>query len=103
MTAQRGDAPFDLDAARAARQEAAGEGFKFKWGKKDYECPPAKEWPVTVTALFSEGKLTDALEAILGPKQFESFMKLQPSMGDLEDLMGALAKFSGIGSDAGNS
>jgi tRNA U38,U39,U40 pseudouridine synthase TruA len=103
MTAERGDAPFDLDAARAARREAAGEGFKFKWGKKNYECPPAKEWPITVTATFSEGKLTEALEQILGEKQFAAFMKQQPSVGDIEALMGALAKFSGIGDDAGNS
>lgn len=103
MTAKRGDAPFDLDAARAARRETAGEGFKFKWANKEYECPPAREWPMTVTGLFSEGKLTDALEEILGEKQFTTFMKNKPSVGDLEDLMGALAKFSGIGDDAGNS
>ena len=103
MAAQRGDAPFDLDAARAARREAAGEGFRFKWGKKVYECPPAKEWPMTVTALLSEGELNGALESILGSKQYESFMKNEPSMGDVEDLMGALAKFSGIGDGAGNS
>ena len=103
MAAQRGDAPFDLDAARAARREAAGEGFRFKWGKKVYECPPAKEWPMTVTAMLSDGELNGALEAILGGKQYESFMKHEPSMGDIEDLMGALAKFSGVGDGAGNS
>ena len=103
MTAERGDAPFDLDAARAARREASGEGFKFKWGKKAYECPPAKEWPMTVTGLLSEGNLLDAMEQILGPKQFTAFMKNEPSMGDLEDLMSALAKFSGVGSTAGES
>jgi hypothetical protein len=103
MTAERGDAPFDLDAARAARREAQGVGFKFMWGKKAYECPPAKEWPMAVTGLLSEGKLMEAVEGILGPKQFATFMKGNPSMGDLEDLMSALAKFSGVGDSAGES
>ena len=92
-----------MDAARAARREAQGDGFKFKWGGKAYECPPAREWPMTVTGLLSEGKLADALEEILGSKQYATFMAKSPSMGDVEDLMGALAKFSGVGDDAGNS
>jgi len=105
VTTQRGadaDAPFDLDAARSARREAAGDGFKFVWNKKTYECQPAKEWPIQVTALLSEGNLNDALEAILGKKQYDAFMKHQPAMGDIEELMSALAKFSGVGDAAGN-
>lgn len=103
MTAQRGDSKkdvFDLDAARASRREAAGEGFTFVFGKESFSCLPAKEWPVTVTAALSEGDLIGALQLILGD-QAESFLSHGPTTGDVEDLMTAMASFSGVGT-AGN-
>ncbi len=102
MTAKRGDAPFDLDAARAARQEAAGEGFKFTWGGKPYECPAAEDWPLAVQSSLSEGDLLGALRNLLGDKQMNEFEAGKPTMGDVKDLFDAIAKFSGVG-DSGNS
>ena len=81
MTAERGEAPFDLDAARAARREAQGVGFKFMWGKKAYECPPAKEWPMAVTGLLSEGKLMEAVEGNPWPEAVRNLHEGQSKHG----------------------
>ena len=102
MTAKRGDAPFDLDAARAARREAAGKGFAFTWQGGEYVCLSAKEWPVTVLSKLAEGKVVEALQQILGDEQSEKFMAGEPTSGDVEDLITALSQYSGIG-DSGNS
>lgn len=102
MATKRGDAPFDLDAARKTRLEAVGQGFKFKWGGKPYECPAASEWPLQVTAELSEGNLAGALELLLGEKQYGAFMKGNPTAGDIKDLFEALGEYSGVES-AGNS
>jgi len=102
MPAKRGDAPFDLDAARAARQEAAQDGFKFTWGGKPYECPAADEWPLSVQMELSSGNLVGALEQLLGDKQMKTFLQGNPTMGDVKDFFDALSAFSGVG-DTGNS
>ena len=106
MTAQRGatkkkDEPFDLDAARAARREAMGDGFAFVFGGQTFTCTPTKEWPVAVLASLSDGDLTGALELILGDEQYQRFMEQQPTSGDVQDLMEALGKDAGVGG-AGN-
>jgi hypothetical protein len=96
MTAKRGDAVFDLDAASAARREAAGEGFKFTWHGEEFSCLSAKEWPITVMADMSKGDLVAGLYGILGDEQGEKFLAGNPTNGDLEDLMTAVAQFSGV-------
>jgi len=88
---------FDLDAARAARREVAGEKFTFRFGGEIYSALPAKEWPIATIGLLSDGNITGAVEAILGGKQFESFMKHSPTSGDVEDLMNSLSAYSGVG------
>ena len=103
MTANGGTTkskPFDLDAAAAARREAEGAGFTFIFKGDTYACLPAKEWPIAVSGLLSEGNLIGALTEILGPEQGEKFLAGKPTMGDIEDLMTHIAKFSGT-DDAG--
>ena len=102
MTAKRESSVFDLDAARAARQEAVGEGFQFKFGGKTYTCVPAKEWPIQVMSTLSTGDLVGALTLILGEKQSEDFLENKPTNGDVEALMEALSADVGVGS-LGNS
>jgi hypothetical protein len=103
VTAQRESKPglravkatFDLDAARAARREAETETFTFKWDGAVYSCLPAKEWPITVTARLAEGDLVSAIQLILG-EDAEAFLATNPSVGDVESLMDALATFAGF-------
>lgn len=98
MTANGGTTktkPFDLDAAAAARREAEGEGFSFTFKGDTFVCRPAKEWPIVVSGLLTEGNLIGALTEILGDGQGEKFLAAKPTMGDIEDLMTAISKFSG--------
>lgn len=88
---------FDLDAARAARREQTGEKFTFRFGGEVYAALSAKEWPIATLGMLSDGNIIGAVEAILGGKQFESFMKHTPTAGDVEDLMNSLSAFSGTG------
>lgn len=92
-----GAAAFDLDAAAAARREAAGEPFTFTYREQEFTCLPAKEWPITVTALLGTN-MPEAVRLILGGgEQAEEFMALNPTLGDVESLLAALAEWSGIG------
>lgn len=87
---------FDLDAARASRREAEGEGFRFKWNNVEFTCLPAKEWPIAVNSALSAGDIESALLGILGEDQGEVFLAGKPTMGDIETLMTQVAKFSGV-------
>lgn len=95
MTAQRGTV-FDLDAANAARREAEGERFTFRWAGREWECAPAKEWPIGTAGALSKGDLMGAILLIMGDVEGQAFLDTNPSMGDVEALMDALAAFSGV-------
>jgi hypothetical protein len=87
---------FDADAARAARREAVGAPFDFRWQGQVLSVAPTREWPIGVTSLLAEGKLVDALRLLLGPDQFAQYMEGLPTMGDVEDLMTAMGKVQGL-------
>lgn len=90
---------FDLDAERAARVEAMGEPFTFVSHGATYTMPSPKQWPVQVTGMLSDGDLPGALRLLLGPDQADAFLNGGPiTMGDLEALFGAVAKWSGLDS-----
>jgi hypothetical protein len=90
-------AAFDLDAAAATRREAAGEPFTFTYGGHQFKCLPAKEWPITVAALLGTD-MPEAIRLILGGgERGDQFMALNPTLGDVEDLLTALSAWSGIG------
>ena len=94
-------AVFDLDAAAAARREAAGEPFTFTWHGDEFACLPAKEWPITVAAMLTTD-MPEAVRLILGGgDQADAFMAHNPTMGDIEDLMTALAEYSGFSGGLG--
>lgn len=90
-------AVFDLDAAAAARREAAGEPFRFVWQGEEYAMLPATEWPVTISDRMAKGEMTDAVRLLLAADA-DRFLATDPTMGDIKDLMEAVAKFSGLGS-----
>ncbi len=100
MTATGGNAkqkPFDLDAIGAARREAEGQGFVFSFTGETFTCLPSKEWPLSVSTRLTEGDLVGALNGILGVDQAEVFLAGNPTMGDVEALMTAVAKDAGVG------
>jgi len=90
-------ATFDLDAARSARAEHVGERFTFQSHGATYTMPTPKEWPIQTTALLSKGDLEGALRSLLGPDQSQEFLAGGPvTMGDIEALFTAVAKWSGV-------
>lgn len=91
-----GAAVFDLDAAAAARREAAGEPFRFVFHGQEFTCLPAKEWPIQVSEMLTQD-MVEAVRLILGAgEQADAFLALNPTMGDVESLMTAIAEFSGF-------
>ena len=89
--------PFDLDAAGAARREAAGEGFSFSFKGATFTCLPSTEWPITVSLALTKGDLITALSDVLGEEQAEVFLAGKPTMGDVETLMTQIAEHGGAG------
>ena len=95
-TAETDGMLFDADAARAARLEAMGDPFTFRWQGQVLSVAPTSEWPIAVTGFLAEGKLVEALRLLLGPDQMAQYMEGLPTMGDVEDLMSAMAKVQGL-------
>jgi len=96
VAAPAADDVFDADAARAARREASGADFPFRWGGQVFTIPPAKEWPLDVTGVLASGDLVSAMRLLLDD-QYEAFVDVQrPALGDVEAILGAVAKQQGI-------
>lgn len=84
---------IDLDQARAARAETAKEPVTLRIGGEDFELAP--EMPVAFALYASEGQMLKAVEAILG-EHFDAFLKLRPSVADLEALADQAGQVYGI-------
>lgn len=87
---------YDLDAGRAARAEARGEPFVIGFCGQEYQIPPARDWPIEATDALSSGALSAALRLLLGEDQYATFMVNKPTVGDVEDLMKAVAKWQDL-------
>lgn len=94
ITGQR-DLTFDMDAARAARAEAVGDPFPFTFGGQAFTIPSPKEWPIEATGSLAVGDVVAAMRLLLG-EQYEAFTLHKPTLADVEDLLGAVAKWQGI-------
>ena len=92
---------FDLDQARAIRRDREGTSFNFLFGGEEYTCLTIKEWSLAVTELIALGKMNDAMRLILGDDQYDRFEAGGASIGDIEELVEALGKFSGVGDSLG--
>lgn len=93
---------IDLDAARAQRKEAQGEGFDVQFGGESFTFPNVKEWPIEITETLATGDMVAALRHLLSSTDVERFLAHKPSIGDLNDLFDGLGKASGVGG-LGNS
>jgi hypothetical protein len=90
---------LDLDAARAARAEAAGERHAIKFGGVVFELPV--EIPADFAFYLVENDARSALRSLLGDR-FDEFWALKPSIADLNELAGGVAKLYSFG-DVGES
>lgn len=84
---------IDLDEARAARREKAGEPITFRFAGETFTLP--HELPLPSEALVEEAKerkwsdkrfITAWLTAVLGQSEWDRFWSLNPTYPDLIEL-----------------
>ena len=100
---------FDLDAARQARLEAAGNpaGPSFTFRGEAFRGPPELPYDVLngVGRLSRDdqdlGAITEVMRELLGA-DYERFAALRPSLPDLNDLLGYLMGYYGLAPEAKN-
>lgn len=85
---------LDLDAARAARTEATGEGHLFVFCGVKFPLPV--ELPADFAFKLADQDAKGALEALLA-ERFDEFWALRPSIEDLNALAEGVAKLYGFG------
>ena len=87
---------LDLDAARAARQEAQQEAPVIRFGGTDFVLPVELPW--TVAEAASEGTGAGAFRAIelLLGDQWVTFTTLNPSVADVLEIVQGIAGIYGV-------
>ena len=86
-------ARIDLDAAKAARREARGEGPTVVFGAQEFTLDA--EIPFEVTEHLAEGRVSEAVALLLGDSH-EAFMASKPSVEDLMMLFEQLTTAYGL-------
>lgn len=101
---------IDLDEAKqkreAARRESEGKGPVIKFGGVDYELPA--ELPYGVLEALAQvadeeqaaGALTSMTRSLLG-EYYENFTDTNPSMDDVNELIGGAMREYGLSSPLG--
>jgi hypothetical protein len=84
---------IDLDAARAARAEAAAEPVSLTFGGKTIELPV--EMPADFALQLADGDFRGAVTALLD-KETEWFFDLRPSLDDLKALADGASEVYGL-------
>ena len=93
---------IDLDKARAARREEKGEGPLVVFGGTTYELSPELPFGVleamrglTLGDEHAPGALSDIARALLG-EHFDAFLATNPSVDDLNELIGGVMSEYGV-------
>lgn len=85
----------DLDARRAARAEALGEAPTFRLGGQTFTLPVEMPMALLESVARISGEATGgalvaavlpALEIILGPEQWVTFVEVRPSLEDVVEV-----------------
>ena len=84
---------INLDEARAARAEAAGEPVALVFDGQTFTLPI--EMPADFALLAADNRFREAVAALIGPDA-EKFFALRPSMADLTELASAAGEVYGI-------
>lgn len=92
---------FDLDAAKAARAEAAGEYPAIRFGGKEYQLPVEMPWSVVEAASAGDaGGIVEAVKGLLG-EQWDDFASHGLSVADMTALLEHIGEM--YGGDSGKS
>ena len=86
---------IDLDAAKAARAEAAGESASIRFAEKDWTLPAELPWAVAEAAAGGDGPAAmRAIELLLGD-QWPAFKAEKPSLADIMVIVEAVGEIYG--------
>jgi hypothetical protein len=91
--ASNGHRVIDLDVARAARAETAGQPVVLKINGQQIALP--SEVPADFALFSADGRLREAVEALFGD-QAEAFFGAKPSIDDLNELIDQITSVYGI-------
>lgn len=105
MTTPNNNGVFDLDAARAARDEADETPFDFTLGGEKFTLPPQRQWSAKAAFAMSRGRqedFADAMQELIGEDQLNRLLDAGLQLGDIEILFDEIAR-RGSGTDLPNS
>lgn len=64
---------------------------------EDFDLPAsADDWPFSFNVAFDAGKLSEAMSALLGPEQFERFLKANPTNGKVKEFVNLYMEALGL-------
>ncbi|NGO71144.1 hypothetical protein [Streptomyces boncukensis] len=91
-------AAFDVNAARAQRQEALGRTWSFSLDSDTFEMPSelSRRTAHELRAL-DDNDIDGLLRLLLGEQQFERFNRHDVSMQDVAAILDAYGKETGLG------
>jgi hypothetical protein len=76
-----------------------GRDSQVTWRAHKFQITPPEAWLPLFTHYAERDKITRAIEVMLGPKQYETFIGDRPTMGDLEVIINSV--FSNYGLSQG--
>ncbi|MFE3123703.1 hypothetical protein ACFXHD_09810 [Streptomyces hydrogenans] len=94
--------PFNVNTARAQRQEAHGHTWPFELDGDTFSLPTELS-RATAKALrkLDDNDVDGLLALLLGPEQFARFEEHEVTMQDLAAILEAYGKETGLGLDEG--
>ncbi|MGM5069823.1 hypothetical protein EU244_033915 [Rhodococcus qingshengii] len=90
--------PQDRRESKAAQRDATGEKtFTLEFRGEDYTVPSNPEyWPTLAVQYLNVGRSADALELVLGSRQWAKFNRLNPLLRDFKEFAVQLGEEMGI-------
>lgn len=93
---------FDLEAAaEAAADEAQRKPYPFTLRGESFVLPTPLEWPIEAQIALGKEDLGEGLRLLLGDDEWDRFLSVRPTLGEVRALFRHVAQVSGLG-DLGN-
>jgi len=78
-----------VKSSKVLESEVMNKAVTFEVREVEFTIPPAKEWELDVVRAHEDGRLVNAVEALV-KDQLTAFRKVVKNMGDLEEFATAL-------------
>lgn len=73
----------------AQREAVTKDEITFEYGELSFTIPTSENWPIDVIEAVEEGRMTGALKALLGDRQWAKFKGSHNTVGDLHKFFEA--------------